>query len=22
MGATHEEVIQNIFEGIKFHLNG
>jgi len=22
MGATHEEVVQNIIEGIKFHLDG
>jgi len=22
MGATHEEVVQNLIEGIKFHLDG
>ncbi len=22
MGATHDEVIQNLMEGIKFHLDG
>ena len=22
MGATHEEVVQNMIEGIKFHLDG
>ncbi len=22
MGATHDEVVQNIIEGIKFHLDG
>ena len=22
MGATHEEVVQNIIDGIKFHLDG
>ncbi len=22
MGGTHEEVVQNIIEGIKFHLDG
>ncbi|MFA6402317.1 MAG: type II toxin-antitoxin system HicB family antitoxin [Salinivirgaceae bacterium] len=22
MGATHEEVVKNIIEGIKFHLDG